>query len=76
MKEKLETLAEQPLVSVCCVKNCQAIKIDENNWIYEHDAQEQGLHAQFHQVLFDKRHNLSHGYCPVHLESYFREMNT
>jgi len=59
MKKKLERLAKEHLITVCC--ECLAIKVDSNNWLHESEAHRQGLHHDYLELHAKKIK--SHGYC-------------
>ena len=63
MKKKLEQIAKQHLIIICC--ECKGVKIDKYTWIHESQAHDAGLHHEYMELLLTrgKERRLSHGYC-------------
>jgi hypothetical protein len=62
MKKKLEQLAREHMVVICC--ECKAIKVDSATWLHETEAHKRGLHHEYLEV-HTKVEKKSHGYCGV-----------
>ena len=64
MKKKLEQLAKEHILIMCC--ECKGIKYDANSWIYESEAHDRGLHNHYTELILakTKARKVSHGYCP------------
>jgi hypothetical protein len=75
MKKKLEELAEQHTIVMCC--ECKGIKYDKHSWIYESEAHDLGLHHHYKQLVITKMEqmNVSHGYCPPCFKIALKEQN-
>jgi hypothetical protein len=64
MKQKLEQLAQQHTITMCC--ECKGIKFDDHTWIYENEAHDKGMHKHYTELILSKTkaRKVSHGYCP------------